>query len=190
MTEACIFNYDKKNLNFMSNYIINELKKENFNIRDVYGGQNILIKEKYARFFITVDNLTEIYECENTLRKYYNIQNKEKILKIKIEAVENEIVLNKKYNLLYKFNNTNLQELDLSICSCSNSKCNLCSNTSMKYNLCISCNENYYPIMNDSSNIYSYINCYQNPQGYYLDLNESIYNPCYSSSKSKTTLFE
>ena len=38
--------------------------------------------------------------------------------------------------------------------------------------------------MNDSSNIYLYINCYQNPEGYYLDYNDSLYKECYMSCKS------
>ena len=167
----------------MSDYIINEIEKENFNVTDIYNGTHILI-EKYATFTITTNNLTEINECENILRNYYKINNNEKILKFKTEYIDNNIKSNAEYNLFFKFNDTYLQQLDLTICSCKMSKCSLCSNTSLKYDLCISCNKNYYPILNDPSNMFSYINCYQNPEGYYLDTNDSFYKPCYDSCKT------
>ena len=78
------------------------------------------------------------------------------------------------YQIFYSFKEKNLEELDLNLCeyTCKEKKCLSCSQKSVFFGLCISCNENYYPILNDSSNIYPYINCYQNPEGYYLDINE------------------
>ena len=184
MSKTCRLNYDKRNIKFISNYLINKIEKELFNITDVNLGNTILIEEKYAIFTITNDNLSEIFECENTLRNYYDIQNEEKILKLKIEYLENKTIWKTEYHLFYKLEDKNIQELDLSICYCKEEKCSLCSNTSLKYNLCISCNENYYPILNDSSNMFSFVNCYQNPEGFYLDKEASVYKPCYSSCKS------
>ena len=131
-----------------------------------------------------MENISEIFECENILRNYYKITNEEKIIKLKTEFKKNNTIINKEYNLFYKIDNINFQQLDLSICSCKEEKCSLCSNSSIKYNLCIFCKENFYPILNDSTNIYSFINCYQNPEGYYLDINDSFYKPCHSSCKN------
>ena len=182
--KICRINNHIKNTTSMINYIIKEIENINLDIAYVYSGENIIIEEKYIHSIITVNNLVEIEECENILRYYYNIENDEKILKLKIEYIENRENLNQDYKLFFTFNDTYLQQLDISICYCNEPKCSLCSNTSIKYDLCISCNENYYPIINDSSNIYSYINCYQNPEGYYLDTNDSFYKPCYDSCKT------
>ena len=51
----------------------------------------------------------------------------------------------------------------------------------LEKNLCSKCNINYYPKENDPLNIGEYINCYKNPDGYYLDMNDSLYKKCYSS---------
>ena len=167
----------------MKNYISKEIKKGNFNISGAYKENNILIEEKYAKFSIAMKNFSELFECENILRNYYNISNNEKITKLVTEYKENETIVKTEYNLFYQKNNTNFQQLDISICSCENEKCSMCSNTSIKNNQCISCNYNYsyYPILNDSNNIYPYINCYQNLDGYYLDINASLYKRCFHS---------
>ena len=49
----------------------------------------------------------------------------------------------------------------------------------MSKNLCTECNDNYFQIENDPLNIGDYINCYKNPDGYYLDKNDSLYKKCY-----------
>ena len=71
----------------------------------------------------------------------------------------------------------------MKICKCDLEKCFSCSEESLSINLCISCNENYYPKSNELNNN-NYINCYNSPEGYYLDINDSIYRPCYSLCKS------
>ena len=72
----------------------------------------------------------------------------------------------------------------IKICKCINSKCHYCSQEALNLNLCDSCNDNYYPIINDSSNNGHYLNCYQSPEGYYLDKNDSYYKPCFSTCKT------
>ena len=62
-----------------------------------------------------------------------------------------------------------------------NEICKSCNKESTNMNLCINCSDNYYPILNDDLNINSYIKCYQNPEGYYLDINNLYYKPCYNS---------
>ena len=96
--------------------------------------------------------------CEPLCEKYYNYQQTECI---------DEIPLG------YYLNNSYLKTID----KCD-IKCNNCTSESLKENLCISCNinESYYPKFNDSSNKDKFINCYnQPPEGYYLDINNSIY---------------
>ena len=67
----------------------------------------------------------------------------------------------------------------IKICKCINQKCLSCPLENIT--LCFSCNENYYQIYNDSSNIFPYVNCYNNPKGYYLDINDKFYKQCYLS---------
>ena len=55
--------------------------------------------------------------------------------------------------------------------------------------LCKSCNTNFYPKENDLIYKNYYFNCYNNPEGYYLDIDEnyinnSIYKSCYNSCKT------
>ena len=72
----------------------------------------------------------------------------------------------------------------IDICKCELEQCLLCPSVSLKLELCTKCNYNYYPIENDPLNIGEYINCYKNPEGYYLDKNESLYKQCYKSCKT------
>ena len=86
----------------------------------------------------------------------------------------------------YFLNNTILKTIDKCHIKCKN-----CTLQSMENNLCISCNnnQNYYSLFNDSSNNGSFINCYnQEFDGFYLDNNENIYKPCYSTCKKCTEL--
>ena len=49
---------------------------------------------------------------------------------------------------------------------------------------CGLCGENFFRIYKDKKNNNSYSNCYKFPSGYYLDLNNSIYKPCFYSCKT------
>ena len=69
-------------------------------------------------------------------------------------------------------------------CICELEKCLLFPSITLNLKLCTKCNYNYYPIENDPLNIGEYINCYKNPEGYYLDKNESLYKQCYKSCKT------
>ena len=88
-------------------------------------------------------------------------------------------------NGYYKDSNNN------KICKCSfNIKCKECITENIPSNdLCISCNndEGYYPIRNnnliDNDND-TFIACYKRPEGFYLDLDNKIYKPCYNKCKS------
>ena len=71
-----------------------------------------------------------------------------------------------------------------SICLCPNVKCKECNFESLENSLCISCNDGYYPKINEYLNNGTFINCYKNPEGFYLDKNESLYKPCYNICKT------
>ena len=68
-----------------------------------------------------------------------------------------------------------------------NEKCKICSNESEFLNLCIECNNNssFFPMLNyNNSYKDSFIDCGKEIQEeYYLDLEDNIYKPCYSSCK-------
>ena len=76
-----------------------------------------------------------------------------------------------------------LCEKDILTC---NIKCGNCSFESNDFNLCITCNtkENYFPIINDPSNFNGFINCYNETEGYYLEIMEKIYKNCFSNCKN------
>ena len=69
-------------------------------------------------------------------------------------------------------------------CKCELDKCLSCPTLALKKSLCSKCNENYFRIENDNSNIGDYINCYKNPEGYYLDKNDSLYKKCFYRCKT------
>ena len=70
------------------------------------------------------------------------------------------------------------------ICKCELDKCLICSPLALKNNLCTKCNINYYPKEKDDSNIGEYINCYKELNGYYLDLNNSIFKKCFDTCET------
>ena len=71
-------------------------------------------------------------------------------------------------------------------CKCHKSKCKECTKESLKYDLCVSCNEDegYYEKSYDNINTFSFRNCYKELEGYYLNLIQKKYIPCYHSCKS------
>ena len=82
----------------------------------------------------------------------------------------------------YYLNDTKKKIIDKCSIKCSN-----CSLDSVLINLCISCNNSagYYTKFNDSLNENMFVDCYKGDQfGYYLDLDENIYYPCYWTCKS------
>ena len=65
-------------------------------------------------------------------------------------------------------------------------KCLECNMGSVMKDLCTECNKgkNYYEKKDDNLNEDGFIQCYKdNPEGYYLDLNELIFKKCYKSCK-------
>ena len=86
--------------------------------------------------------------------------------------VSNLIGSRKKFNSSY------------TICKCDLSETINKPINSYNTGLCMKCNDNFYPKENDTLNKGIYINCYQNPEGYILDIIDKIYIKCYSSCET------
>ena len=69
-------------------------------------------------------------------------------------------------------------------CKCELENCSLCTPASLSRKLCTKCNTDYYKMENDPSNLGDYFNCYKDLDGYYVDLNDSLYKKCYQSCKT------
>jgi surface protein len=78
-------------------------------------------------------------------------------------------------------NNDNSEIIE---CKCELEQCLTCPPVPLMKNMCTKCNYNYYEIENDENNIGEYINCYKDPEGYYLDINASLYKKCYYKCKT------
>ena len=81
----------------------------------------------------------------------------------------------------YYLNDTKRKTID----KC-NIKCNECSLESVNMDLCISCNEGLYYFPKENETINTFKNCYNNEDGYYLDTNNKVFKPCYSTCKKCT----
>ena len=72
-------------------------------------------------------------------------------------------------------------------CNKENLKFKIFMNNALSLNsnyTCEICGIKFYKKYNDSNNNDSYINCYGEPEGYYLDEDEYLYKPCYSTCKT------
>ena len=104
-----------------------------------------------------------------------------------VDKCENDTEYVHEYNgRCYKDCILTIKNNEYDICKCELEKCSSCSNEGSYFGLCNECNYsfNYYPKENDESNLDKYINCYKDEikyEGYYLDINESIYKKCYDS---------
>ena len=77
------------------------------------------------------------------------------------------------------------REQKINIC-CPLEKCSQCTKESLAQNLCTKCNneKGYYAIYDEQINNSGNIHCYNNIEGYYLNIDEKFYKPCYNSCKS------
>jgi hypothetical protein len=65
------------------------------------------------------------------------------------------------------------------MCKCELEQCLECPPIALYKGLCSICNTDYYQKENDPLNLGEFIGCYKNPEGYYLDINDSLYKECY-----------
>ena len=184
--KLCRLNYNKTNTNkILSINFHRNIISDNFDFTNINNDEDIIFEKKNIKFIITKDNqnIKDLDECEYVLRNYYNTSEDEFfIYLIEKDNLKNNIT----FQIFYSFNDLNLEEINLNLCNyvCKEEKCSSCTQRSVFYDLCESCNDNYYQIINEPPNIYSYINCYKNPEGYYLDKDDSFYKPCYDSCKT------
>ena len=135
----------------------------------------------------------EIYKLEYENICYQVCPSETQISSTNTSLCEKDLICEKYYNyeytgcideipIGYYLNDTNRKTID----KC-NIKCNECSLESVQLDLCISCNEsiNYFPKDNEINDTFK--NCYDNDEeGYYLDINNKVYKPCYSTCKKCT----
>ena len=104
-----------------------------------------------------------------------------------IDSCDNNVIYKYEYNGKCYENCIYINDYNSSIINlneCSSKKCLLYPPYNIKTNYCTICNNSYYEIENDISNISNYINCYKEPEGYYLDKNDSLYKKCYYTCKT------
>ena len=94
-------------------------------------------------------------------------------------AIDDNYILYKyEFNGIYyeDCNGGNLtNNIQIKNCRCNNTICKSCPNLPLNDTFCNKCNNGYYQIENDIHNYNDqYFKCYNNPIGYYLDINESI----------------
>ena len=195
--KTCKLNYNGENSeNIMLNNILQEIISINFYqaIKD----ENIYLElnEKQSSFIITeinnekANNIIELGECGNILRKIYGISEDNPLYIFIINAFKEDNHNNNKsaFELYYPIDDLQLSKLDLSVCEniISNNILTNCSQYSIESiheDSCLSCKKGYYPIYNeDSINNNLFKKCYKNPEGYYLS-KEEYYKKCYSRCK-------
>ena len=84
-------------------------------------------------------------------------------------------------NCLEECDNGYYLDSEIKKCKCEKKECNICTEKSLEKDLCVTCNDNYYKKSDESPDEDNYIKCYKDPPKYYLDINNHIYKPCYSS---------
>ena len=126
-------------------------------------GKEIILKNNNMTMTLTSSDIQKNYinknmtsidlgDCENELRKYYNISNEQKLYIIKIDIEQNGYKITKvEYDIYSKINNSNLIKLNKLICS--NTKANIYVPITLTDNL---------DIFNSSSGYYNDV-CYITP---------------------------
>ena len=159
-SELCYANSQKK-------YI----KEKNICINNCYNDEIFIFEYAHICYFECPNgtHLIDDYLCKKNLicNNYYNYEHTDCLDAIPFG---------------YYLNDTEKKTLNKCDIKCSN-----CTSESVLNNLCISCNNSggYYGKYNDSLNDNEFINCYnEQPNGYYLDNEKKMYNPCYSSCKA------
>ena len=116
-------------------------------------------------------------------------ENTKTVFEIYSELNDNELIIKIIFKICilikYIFNKNSqlskrVTKLDLNICNDTlmNNEIRKCSNytiESLLEDLCISCQEHFYPFYSDIPYSNPFLKCYNNPEGYYLDLDDKSY---------------
>ena len=204
LTSLNISNFDTSKVQWIYNIFNGCTNLEYINMSNF--NENSLIDGKYYDMFKDVpDNIVVCINKTNILNKIYDqIRNKT----CYIEDCTDDWKLNQKkfingthqcYNNCsdtnsYEYNGRCYSkcrsgyfyyENNIAKCKCELEKCFICPTEALNNKLCTKCNVNYYPMENDLLNIGEYFNCYnETPEGYYLDINNSLYKKCYYTCKT------
>ena len=199
--KICISKYEDEetNVNLILQNIKTDIVSKNFN-RDnlTINEEEIIIEEVYTTFTITTNKilknnsnkLIDLGNCENYLKNYYKLDTTDNLVILIINVQKNKMKPSKiVYEVYSELSENKLTKLDLNICkdSLTNNEIKKCSNFTIESLLedsCISCQESFYPIYIETSSSNSFIKCYNNPEGFYLDLNDNTYKKCYSSCQT------
>ena len=195
--KTCVLNY-RNDYNLFLYNILEEIEKENFDIKNLENNRIIKIEESFGNF--TISNLElfkeriNLAECENILKSSYNIEKDTSLYILLIKINDSNILEDKKdiYELYYPSNENKLKHIDLSICKdilIDNFllKCENYSIESILNEACLTCKDGYGPMpinnTNDNSNT-NYKKCSLPPEGYYFDKITQNIEPCYSTCKT------
>ena len=191
----CKSNYidEDTNAELILQNILKDLTKNKYDVFPFNENKNIIIREQWITFTLTttiknIDDIKDTIECQNKLKKFYNISLDEDLYILIINISKPEMINPKvEYKVYYPLNDDILEKLDLSLCS--NEKfitvnCSKYSIRSLIKDSCLSCKDGFYPIYNDSLNSNSFIKCYKDLEGYYLDNINLNYKKCWHSCKT------
>ena len=127
--KLCITNYNGERIKEVQDMILNDFKNDiigPFNYSFITKEQSLIYEEKNIIYEITLTQTTQnnpktttidLDECENILKKFYNINSKESLYIFKVDVyVEGKTGPKVEYEVYYPINENNLQLLDLTIC--------------------------------------------------------------------------
>ena len=203
LTSLNLSNFIISNIIFMNNMFSDCLNLEYINIIS-FKKSNSEIFDHYDIFINIPENIVVCVIKDNIQNIYPKIENKTcyvedctddwKLKQKKIINGTNQCINNCSDSNLYEYNGkcySNCQNEyyydnnNYIKCKCELEKCRECPNVALNKKLCTKCNVNYYPIENDPLNIGDYFNCYnKSPNGYYLDINDSLYKKYYESCET------
>jgi len=137
-----------------------------------------------------IEELGKTLKCYTIIEDYCEINWKsvqKKIIKKTGECIDN-CNNNNQYkfeydNKCYKNCPTGTKNDQNNKCKCLD-ECLECLDEENYNNLCIECNKGYYPKENGPLYNGKFFECFNNPQGYYLDLANYIYRECYPTCQT------
>ena len=193
--KTCTLNY-RNDYNIFLYNILEEIEKENFDFKNLENNRIIKIEESFGNFTISNYELFKekinLGECENILKKSYNIQKDTSLYILLLEIIDSDVSANKKeiYELYYPLNEGHLYHLDLSFCQdilIDNFllKCQNYSIESILNDACLTCKDGYGPMpINNTNSNNNYKKCSLPPEGFYYDKITQNIEPCYFTCKT------
>ena len=206
LTSLDLSNFEISRVKYLGSMFNNCINLEYINI---YNFKNFINNSEHDKIFFSIsdnavicikDNINEIRELIKDNKCNIIDCSADKILKQqKVIIDKNNTCINNCYNddeYKYEYNGKCykncpygyiIDDNNQKKCKCELEQCLYCSNVAISFGLCNKCNYNYYQKENGNKNIGIYINCYNDSilkEGYYLDINDSLYKKCYDTCKT------